>query len=299
MGLTRRRCLALASAGGALAAMAPGCSLARRAGPRSGGTPRFGLVTWMWGAHLELPALVATCEEAGLDGVELRTTHRHGVELLLSKAQRAEVRARFADSPVELVGIGTDERFDSPEPNGLASAVELTRLYLELSRDVGGSGVKVKPDSFHEGVPRERTIAQIASGLESLAPYAAELGQELRLEVHGTCSELPTIRAILDRAPHPAVRVCWNSNATDLAGQGLEHNFGLVRERFGATLHVRRLDSEGYPWGELMRLLRETQWGGSVLLEQAGDAPADLVAALREQRALFDRWNARTEGEDR
>mgnify|MGYP006174455515 CR=1 FL=1 len=46
------------------------------------------------------------------------------------------------------------------------------------------------------------------------------------------------VYAIIDVAANENVRVCWNSNAQDLQGEGLEHNFNLVRPHFGATLHV-------------------------------------------------------------
>ena len=121
------------------------------------------------------------CAEGGLEGVELRTTHAHAVEPRLEPAARAEVRARFADSPVACVGIGSDERFDSPDASRLAAAKAATVDFLRLSADVGGGGVKVKPDSFHEGVERSRTIEQIGESLRELGPVAADLGQEIRL----------------------------------------------------------------------------------------------------------------------
>ena len=90
-------------------------------------------------------------------------------------------------------------------------------------------------------VPHEKTIEQIGKALNELGEYAAGFGQQIRLEVHGQCAELPTIKAIMDVATDENVVVCWNSNKTDLEGDGLERNFKLVRKRFGATLHVREL----------------------------------------------------------
>lgn len=71
---------------------------------KSAKSMRFGLVTYLWGKDMDLPTLLDVCEKSGVLGVELRTQHAHGVEPVLSKAQRIEVRKRFADSPVELVG---------------------------------------------------------------------------------------------------------------------------------------------------------------------------------------------------
>ncbi len=255
---------------------------------------RFGLVTYLWGRDWKLPQLIANCATADVLGVELRTTHAHGVEPSLSKDARKEIRKRFADSPVALVGIGSNERYDSPKPEVLRKAIEATKEFIVLSHDVGGSGVKVKPDSFHKDVPREKTIAQIGESLVELGKFAADYEQEIRLEVHGGCSHLPTIAAIMTVAKHPNVRVCWNSNAQDLEGKGLDHNFHLVRKRFGATAHVRELGNPKYPYGRLTELLVATKYRGWVLLEARG-APKDRVAALRDQKALFDKLVAAAE----
>jgi len=249
---------------------------------------RFGLVTYLWGADLDLPTLIEVGEKSGVLGLELRSTHRHGVEPGLDAQQRSEIKKRFDDSPVTFVGPGSDERFDTPDPEALARAIEATRRFVKLSADLGGSGVKVKPDSFHKGVPREKTIEQIGRSLNALGPFAAEHGQEIRLEVHGQCAELPTIEKIMQVADHPAVVVCWNCNGEDLAGEGLESNFALVKDRLGDTVHVRALDRGSYPYDRLMELLRGIEYGGWVLLEARGEIPEDRAAGLAAQRRLFE-----------
>lgn len=285
MSVSRRQWLQQSLAAAAVPALA---SLAEAAPERRGDKMAFGLVTYMWGADWDLPTLLGNCEKAGSLGVELRTTHAHGVEPALNATQRAEVQKRFASSPVKLVGLGSNERYDSPNPAELKAAIEATKAFLTLSHDVGSSGVKVKPDRFHPTVPREKTIEQIGKALRELGQFADGLGQQVRLEVHGQCAELPTIKAIIDVAAHDSVAVCWNSNPDDLKGEGLEHNFRLVRPRFGATLHIHELQSESYPYAKLFELLVATDYEGWVLLEaEAKSRPNDRVTALGEQAKLF------------
>lgn len=274
---------AAAAAGALVAGPAARAAALRALAP----SMRYGLVTYLWGKDLALPDLLAACADAGLDGVELRTQHAHGVEPSLAAAARREVRARFADSPVALVGLGSDERFDSPDPAKLAAAIAATKDFLRLSADVGGSGVKVKPDSFHRDVPRERTIAQIGGALRELAPFAADLGQELRLEVHGSCADPRTIAAIVAHADHPAVRVCWNCNAQDTKGLGLHGNFALLRPRFGRTLHAPVVEHGDYPLAALVGLCAASGYDGYVLLETHGPPPQPIAPALRAQRRAF------------
>jgi sugar phosphate isomerase/epimerase len=262
--------------------------------PLKGERMAYGLVTYQWGKDWTLDELIANCERAGILGVELRTTHKHGVEPELDEQARMEVARRFADSRLYLVGLGSNERFDHVEPAALQQALEVTKKFIRLSHDVGGSGVKVKPDSFHENVPREKTIEQIGRALNEVAEYGDGFGQQVRLEVHGQCAELPTIKAILDVADHPNVYICWNSNPQDLQGGGLEHNFRLVAERMGATCHVRELDSPDYPYQQLVNLLVSIDYDGWVMLESSTQ-PADPVAGLAEQRALFAQMVAKAQ----
>lgn len=248
---------------------------------------KLGLVTYLWGKDWDLPALITNCEKSNLSGVELRTEHAHGVEINLTSNQRAEVKKRFADSPVEVVGYGSNYQYDNPDPDVLRKSIEDTKKYIILCHDIGASGIKVKPNQFHEGVPKEKTLEQIGKSLNELGKFGADYGQEIRLEVHGPgTSELPNIKTIMDEANHPNVGVCWNCNDVDLFGEGLEYNFNLVKDRFGSTVHVRELNVGDYPYQELIKLLVDMDYEGWILLECRTD-PDDKVKAMIEQDKVF------------
>jgi sugar phosphate isomerase/epimerase len=252
------------------------------------GSMNFGLVTYLWGKDMDLPTLIDACEKAEVTGVELRTQHAHAVEPSLSKQQRDEVRKRFADSPVQLVGYGSNAQFHEAQPERLKQNIELVKQYIHLMHDCGGTGVKVKPNGFVKGVPYEQTVEQIGKALNEVAKYGEGFGQQIRVEVHGRgTSELPVIRDIFQIADHPNATVCWNSNDVDLEGEGLEHNFNMVKDRFGATVHVRELNIGNYPYAKLMKMFVQMQYQGWILLEARTD-PEDKVAAMIEQRKVFE-----------
>jgi hypothetical protein len=253
---------------------------------------RLSLCTYLWGDDWDLPTLIANCAKTKILGVELRTQHKHGVEPKLDAAARQEVKKRFGDSPVSLVGLGTNECYHHADPKALARAIEATKAFVKLGHDCGGSGVKVKPNDLPKGVPPEKTIEQIGRSLNELAKFAADYGQQIRLEVHGGCSRLPIIKQIMDVADHPNVGVCWNCNGEDLKDQGLKHNFSLVQKRLGATTHVRELNLTDYPYQDLITLLVQANYAGWVLLE-CRTRPKDRVAALVEQREVFDNMVAK------
>ncbi|MHC4682518.1 MAG: hypothetical protein ACYTEK_28010, partial [Planctomycetota bacterium] len=117
--LARGFCVA---AGTVAAAALPSCHLAGTpGGSKHRAKTRFGFTTYQWGKDWDIPTLIANCCKAKVLGVELRTSqsYAHGVELDLNAQQRRQVKKRFADSPITLVGLATSERFDSPEPEKL------------------------------------------------------------------------------------------------------------------------------------------------------------------------------------
>lgn len=248
---------------------------------------QFGLVTYMWGADWDLPTLIKNCETAKVLGVELRIEHAHKVDVSLTQEQRKEVRGRFADSQVKLLGMGTNFEFHSPEVAVLKKNIAGAKEYIKLSHDIGGTGVKVKPNALPKDVPTEKTLAQIGMALAELGDYALGFGQQIRLEVHGKeTSDLSHNRTIMETAARDNVRVCWNSNPEDLAGDGIEANFAKVKDFLGQTVHIREVNEGDYPYDKLAKLLVEADYEGFVCLE-ARTKPEDRVKALAEQRELF------------
>ncbi|MCX6838981.1 MAG: TIM barrel protein [Verrucomicrobia bacterium] len=248
---------------------------------------QFGLVTYMWGADWDLPTLIKNCETAKVLGVELRIEHAHKVDVSLTQEQRKVVRGRFADSQVKLLGMGTNFEFHSPEVAVLKKNIAGAKEYIKLSHDIGGTGVKVKPNALPKDVPTEKTLAQIGMALAELGDYALGFGQQIRLEVHGKeTSDLSHNRTIMETAARDNVRVCWNSNPEDLAGDGIEANFAKVKDFLGQTVHIREVNEGDYPYDKLAKLLVEADYEGFVCLE-ARTKPEDRVKALAEQRELF------------
>jgi len=247
----------------------------------------LGMVTYLWGAKWDLPTLIENCEATGFAGVELRSTHAHGVEVTLSKAERAEVRRRFDDSDVECVGLGSACEFHSQDHGVVRQNVELTREFVTLSHDVGSTGVKVRPNGFVKGEPREKTIERIGRALHECGTFAAELGQEIRVEVHGKGTREPTvIRKILDIADHPQVAACWNSNPGETINGSLQKNFDLLKHKLARTVHIHDLFDANYPYRELFSLLKGVNYEGYCLSESP--ATSDPLRVMRYYKALWE-----------
>ena len=55
---------------------------------------KLGTVTYNLAQDWDIPTIIKNCEAAGFQGVELRTSHKHGVEVSLSPDERGEVKQR-------------------------------------------------------------------------------------------------------------------------------------------------------------------------------------------------------------
>ncbi len=249
---------------------------------------RLGLVTYQWAKDWDLPTLIGNCEKTGILGVELRTEHAHGVENKLNATQRTEVRKMFADSPVTCLGYGSNFEFHSPDPVKLRWNIDQTKEYIKLCKDIGASGIKVKPNGLPDGVEKEKTISQIAASLNEVGKFASDFGLLVRVEVHGNkTQELPNMKAIFDQVTSRNVKMCWNCNEQDLLPPGLEANFNSVKKWFGDTVHVREFNIGDYPYQQLFNLFAGIEYNGWILMEARTD-PADKVNALKEQLVLFN-----------
>ncbi len=262
-----------------LAAEKPAASFARPS------KIRLGTVTYNLAKDWDIPTIIKNCEEAKFEGVELRTTHAHGVEVTLNKAQRDEVKQRFRDSNVELMGLGSVFDYHTPDQAKLRKDIEATKVYIVLAHDVGAPGVKVRPNALPKEVPAEKTLEQIGRSLRELGEFGDGYGVQIRLEVHGTeTSLLPNIKTIIDAAGHRNVGVCWNSNQTDLAGEGFDHNFNLVKAKI-FTVHMRDLYLDEYPFRKLLTGLNEIGFTGFCLAEIPESN--DPVRVMKYFRGLF------------
>lgn len=253
---------------------------------------KLGLVTYNLAKDWDVPTIIANCEATGFEGVELRTTHAHGVEVTLSAAERQAVRKRFEDSKVALCGLGSAFEYHAVEEAEVRRNIEGTKEYVKLAADVGAPGVKVRPNGVQTeaGLPIEKTLEQIGLALRECAAFAQDYGVQIRLEVHGhVTSHVPHIKTILDVADHDNLFVCWNSNPGEVENGSIQANFDLVKDRIG-LVHLRDLYDREYPWRELFRGLHSVGYQGFCCAEIAESS--DPLRVMRYYRAL---WEAYTE----
>jgi sugar phosphate isomerase/epimerase len=255
---------------------------------------QLGTITYNIAKDWTLDEILKKLEALKFPGVELRTGHKHGVEVGLTAAQRDEVKKKFDDSPVELAGLGSAFEFQSADLAKVRENIEGTKAYVRLAHDIGSPGVKVRPNGLAKGVEPEATYEQIGKALREVGQDAADFGIEIRVEIHGgTTQLLPNFARIMAHANHPNVFACWNSNPTDVVNGTIKDNFALVAPRI-REVHLHDLTDETYPWRELFALLAKSGYQGYTLAE-IPESP-DPERVLRYFRSLWIAYQPRPAG---
>jgi hypothetical protein len=261
-------------------------------------TPKFrlGLVTYNLAASWDLATLLRVCKNTGVSPVELRTTHKHGVEPSLNKDQRKDVRKRFADAGVAIWGCGTVCEFQAPDNAVVRKNIETCKRFVDLVADLGGRGVKVRPNGLPKDVPVEKTLEQIGKALIPCGQAAADAGVEIWVEVHGGgTAHPPHMKTIMEQCGHRHVGLTWNSNGSDRKDGSITEYFNLLWPWI-RSCHINELykDAAGvYPYRELFRLFREHGYDRVTLCEVGRTEPNEAAGTemLRYYKALWKELN--------
>jgi sugar phosphate isomerase/epimerase len=256
---------------------------------------RLGLVTYNVAAEWDLPTLLKVCKATAISPVELRTTHRHGVEPSLSKERRKEVKKQFADAGIAVWGCGTTCEFHSPKQAEVSKQIETCKRFVELVADIGGKGVKVRPNALPRGVEPARTLEQIGKALVPCGKAAADAGVEIWVEVHGRgTAHPPHVKTIMEHCNHPRVGLTWNSNREDVKDGSVAEYFKLLSP-WVRSCHINDLLS-GYPYRELFRLLKGAGYDRATLIEY-GRVWKDATLGTDFLRYYKGLWNELTRGQ--
>jgi sugar phosphate isomerase/epimerase len=250
---------------------------------------QLGCVTYNVLKDMDLDTAIKTLEAAGLSAVELRTEHKHGVEPSLSAAERAKVRERFQASKVKLVSYGTTCEFQSLDDAARQKQIETAKAFVDLAKDTGAIGVKVRPNGVPNGAELAATIKRIGAGLREVGDYGQSKGIEIWMEVHGRTTQEPkNAAAILSAAGHPNVGACWNSNPTDGENGSVKAAFRLLGGQI-RSVHINELTND-YPWREFFGLLKSSGYKRYTLCE-AGETK-EPERFLKYYRALWEELTA-------
>lgn len=198
----------------------------------------------------DLATTVGVLQRHGAGGVELRSAEGAFVHTGLDDAQRAAVRARFADAGIEVFAVASQVRIAAAGDD--AEVVDQLSAELRLAADLGSRHVRVFPGAPAARVPSDQVPpleedvevvdARAAGRLQRVAALAEELGVWPALETHDSHprgQDTARVLAALDRlAPGHSVGAIWDVLHPWRVGESLEDS--------AAHLLPHVLDGRGY-----------------------------------------------------
>jgi sugar phosphate isomerase/epimerase len=129
----------------------------------------LGCPTWPWAKVLDAAATLgyAGIELRGLEG-EMDLTKRPEFSARMLGATLAELAAR----ELVITDLGASTRLHEPDARALAVQMDEARRYIDLAHRLGAPWIRVFPDRFVEGEPRDVTIARVGANLAELGRFA-------------------------------------------------------------------------------------------------------------------------------
>jgi sugar phosphate isomerase/epimerase len=244
------------------------------------------LLTYDIAKHWNLTELIGVAKRCGFAAVEFRTAlgHAHGVELETTPEQRRAIKEQMEDAYLAIAGIGTSERFESPDEAERRTHIETTKRYIELAHDLDAGRVRVFGNDLPPGVPRGDVIRYVGDALRELGEFASDSGVDVLLEMHGQFNFWKFTRGAVEHAHHPRVGLVYNCDPRDVIAGSVSATYRYVRDHI-RHVHLHELDAPDYPYDELLQLLYDDDYEGYLSAEIA--ASSDPERVLSYYAALY------------
>ena len=261
----------------------------------------LGCVTHQLFAEYDLDSIIKILEAAGYEGVELRTTEdepgghavgpkgqKHGVEPSMSQADRARVRKRFEASKLKLTSLGSVCEFQSADAAERKRQVDKCKAFIDLAKDVGAMGVKVRPYGWGTEPDHQVTVHHIGECLREVGEYGAPKNIQIWMEFHdeGHAED----KQMMEIAGLKNVGLTWNSAEADMDEKGsVKPGFDMLKP-WVRMAHVHDPADRKYPYREFFSLLKATKFTGYTLYE--GPAKGDILEFLKNYKAQWKELTA-------
>jgi sugar phosphate isomerase/epimerase len=183
--------------------------------------------------------------------------------------------------------------FHSADPAVVKKNIEECKKFVDLVKDIGGRGVKVRPNGVPKDADPQKTFEQIGKALIECGKAADGAGIDIWVEVHGPVTQIPkNMKTIMDACGHKSVGVTWNSNAADVEKGSVAASFELLKPWI-RSCHINDLENDAsgkYPYRELFKLLRGIGYDRYTMCEVGKSYPvAEGTEFLKKYKELWDK----------
>jgi len=240
---------------------------------------KLSIMTYQIAKDWDLETYLDVAATTGCAGVEFRVElgYKHGVELERTPEERQAIKETCAQAGIDVACIATGCRFHFPEPEKRAQQVALAKQYVQLAADLGSSRIRVFGNDLPADVEKRRVVGFVGNSLREIAEFAAPLGVDVLLEMHGDFNDWRTAQVAAKWANHAGVGIIYNCDMRDLVDGSVKECFEGVHHLI-RHVHFHSLLAD-YPYKELLQLLKDDGYDGFLSAElPASDDPETVMA---------------------
>ena len=184
-----------------------------------------------------LDQVVEGMQRHGYQGFEQRVEwgHASGIEATLTARERERVRSRMEAEGLEICCIASGARMAAADPSERAGQVEELKKYIDLAADLGCGMVRVFGGDRDRRLELMAVVDYVVEGFAQALPAAESRDVILLLETHDEwCASAP-VRAVVEQAGSPHLRVLWDFMHPQRVLEEVEESFQVLGKY---TLHT-------------------------------------------------------------
>ncbi len=241
---------------------------------------KLSLLTYLLGKDMTLEELFSVVTRSRIDGLELRAEagHKHGVELELNEARRAEIKRRFEDRAIPFACLATGCKFEDPTLAGRQAQIDRAKAYCDLAADCGAPRIRVFGNAFPPGSDRDVVVANVGKALREIAEHGETRGVDVCLEMHGDFYYWKHALDAVRLADHPRVGIVHNCDPREMNYGPIGSFYEPVKD-YIRHVHMHDLETD-YPYKALFGMLKRDGYGGFMSLECGGSSDPVRVIGL-------------------
>lgn len=219
---------------------------------------------------LDLDNTIEMAKAAGCAGIEFRISQgqKHGVELETTKEQRCIIRRKMEDAYLETVSIATGCMFHFVDEKIRRENIEGAKMAAELAHDLSCKYIRVFGNDIPEDVNAQKCVAYVAEALSEVAGYAAPLGVDVLLEMHGKFNFWGYVIEAVKLTGKANVGILYNCDNRDIVKDSVIETYERIAP-FMRHVHMHELDSPIFPYMQLFSLLIRDGYTGYLSAEIA------------------------------
>ncbi|MCC7360075.1 MAG: sugar phosphate isomerase/epimerase [Anaerolineales bacterium] len=240
----------------------------------------------------------------GYDALEWRGGPDGHVPPSLSAAQLAALARRQRDAGLTALAVTAYSSFVADDAAVRRANLDDLRRHCDTAAALGAQFVRAYEEALPPGARPEALYDRLAEGLAAAAEYAQRVGVALALEPHADFARSAVAAPLLERVPHPALRVIWDVGNAYAAGEHPAETRRRLRARLayvqlkdgmgrGAAWHLTDLGQGAVPLAWAVWSLIEDGYTGAFSVEWERAWHPELAAAevaLPAALTVLKRW---------